>query len=59
LTVSSELPTGAGSSRSPAGFPTTRLRRLRRTPALRRLVAETRLTPDDLVAPLFVADGLA
>ncbi len=41
-----------------AGFPTTRLRRLRRSPALRRMVAETRLSVDDLVAPLFVADGL-
>ena len=36
-----------------------RLRRLRSTPALRRLVAETRLTPDRFVLPLFVADGLA
>ena len=35
-----------------------RPRRLRRTPALRRLVAETSLSVDDLVAPLFVADGL-
>lgn len=34
------------------------MRRLRRTPAFRRLVAETRLSVDDLVAPLFVADGL-
>ncbi len=42
-----------------AGFPTTRLRRLRGTPGLRRLVSETRLTVDDLVAPLFVADGIA
>ena len=41
-----------------SGFPTRRLRRLRRTPALRRLVAQTTLTVDDLVAPLFVADGL-
>jgi porphobilinogen synthase len=39
-------------------FPVRRLRRLRRTPALRRLVAETALAVDDLVAPLFVADGL-
>lgn len=39
-------------------FPQTRLRRLRRTPALRRLVAETRLGPDDLVAPLFVREGV-
>ena len=39
-------------------FPERRLRRLRRTPALRRLVAETRVTPDDLVAPLFVREGI-
>jgi len=39
-------------------FPQRRLRRLRRTPALRRLVAETRLTPDDLIAPLFVREGI-
>ena len=39
-------------------FPARRLRRLRRTPALRRLVAETRLGIDDLVAPLFVREGL-
>jgi len=42
----------------PAAFPTRRLRRLRRTPALRRLVAETRLNVDDLVAPLFVREGI-
>ena len=40
-----------------ADFPARRLRRLRRTPALRRLVAETRLGADDLVAPLFVREG--
>ena len=34
------------------------MRRLRRTPALRRLVAETRLSVDDLVAPLFVREGV-
>ena len=34
------------------------MRRLRRTPALRRLVAETRLGIDDLVAPLFVREGI-
>ncbi|MDQ3304621.1 MAG: porphobilinogen synthase [Actinomycetota bacterium] len=39
-------------------FPARRLRRLRRTPALRRLVAETQLSVDDLVAPLFVAEGI-
>ena len=40
------------------GYPVRRLRRLRRTPALRRLVAEARLGPDDLVAPLFVREGI-
>ena len=35
-------------------FPATRLRRLRRTGALRSLVRETRLDLDDLVYPLFV-----
>src|SRR5579864_4509261 len=39
-------------------FPARRMRRLRRTPALRRLVAETRLGVDDLVAPLFVREGI-
>ena len=39
-------------------FPERRLRRLRRTPALRRMVAETRLSVDDLVAPLFVREGV-
>src|SRR5438067_7374610 len=34
------------------------MRRLRRTPALRRLVAETRLGGDDLIAPLFVREGI-
>jgi porphobilinogen synthase len=38
--------------------PTRRPRRLRRTAALRRLVAETRLSVDDLVAPLFVREGI-
>jgi porphobilinogen synthase len=39
-------------------FPQRRLRRLRRTPALRRLVAETHLSVDDLIAPLFVREGI-
>jgi porphobilinogen synthase len=34
-----------------------RPRRLRRTPAIRALVRETRLTPDNLVLPLFVCPG--
>jgi porphobilinogen synthase len=39
-------------------FPRTRLRRLRRTGALRELVRETTLAPSDLVLPLFVEEGL-
>jgi porphobilinogen synthase len=39
-------------------FPTDRPRRLRRTPALRRLVRETRLRPDDLIHPAFVNEAL-
>ena len=35
------------------------MRRLRRTPALRRLVAEARVTVDDLVAPLFVREDIS
>lgn len=38
-------------------FPTTRPRRLRNSAAARRLVRETRLSPDDLVWPLFVRSG--
>jgi porphobilinogen synthase len=38
-------------------FPRTRLRRNRRTPWSRRLVAEHRLAVDDLIWPLFVVDG--
>ena len=41
-----------------APFPTARPRRLRRTPALRDLVRETTLVPSQLVAPLFVKEGL-
>jgi len=39
--------------------PVERPRRLRRTPALRRLVARTRLDPADLVLPVFVKEGLS
>src|SRR3984893_765658 len=38
-------------------FPATRLRRLRRTGALRSMVRETRLTPENFVYPLFVCPG--
>ncbi len=40
-------------------FPVFRPRRLRRSPALREFVRETTLTPGDLVAPLFVKEGIA
>ncbi|WP_433370989.1 porphobilinogen synthase [Actinoplanes sp. CA-142083] len=39
-------------------FPDVRPRRLRRTPALRRLVEETRVAPSELVLPLFLKEGL-
>ncbi|HEX4982624.1 MAG TPA: hypothetical protein VFV63_13040, partial [Ilumatobacteraceae bacterium] len=42
----------------PADFPTSRPRRLRRSPALRELVAESRVAVSDLVAPLFVREGI-
>jgi porphobilinogen synthase len=40
------------------GFPATRMRRLRSNRLLRDLVAETALTPADLIAPLFVREGI-
>jgi porphobilinogen synthase len=42
-----------------AGFPVVRPRRLRRTPALRDLVAEIEVGVSDLVAPLFVREGIS
>ncbi|MBO0912248.1 MAG: porphobilinogen synthase [Acidobacteria bacterium] len=39
------------------GFPVTRLRRLRRTGAMRSLIRETRLSPENFVYPLFVCPG--
>ncbi|HWE15930.1 MAG TPA: porphobilinogen synthase [Hyphomicrobiaceae bacterium] len=49
-TPSSQQP-GAGS------FPAVRMRRNRRTPWSRRLVAENALTPADLIWPIFVVEG--
>ena len=40
------------------GFPVERPRRLRVSPPMRRLVAETRLHPGDLVLPLFYREGM-
>ncbi len=39
------------------GFPTNRMRRNRREESIRRLVAENRLSVDDLIWPLFIVDG--
>ena len=39
-------------------FPNVRLRRLRTTTAVRELLQETRLSPKDLIAPIFVQEGL-
>lgn len=39
-------------------FPEHRPRRLRRTPAIRRLARETHLVPSQLVLPLFVREGI-
>jgi len=40
------------------GYPEIRPRRLRVSPAMRRLVSETRLSPAELVVPMFVKEGL-
>jgi porphobilinogen synthase len=40
------------------GFPKVRLRRLRRTTAIRDLLQETRLSVKDLVCPIFVQEGI-
>lgn len=40
-----------------AFFPRTRMRRNRRTPWVRALVAENRLTASDLIWPIFIVDG--
>ena len=39
------------------GFPTTRLRRLRRTSALREMFRETTLSVSDFIYPLFIVEG--
>jgi porphobilinogen synthase len=40
-------------------FPGARPRRLRTTPAMRRLVAETRLSPAELILPMFLREGIS
>lgn len=38
-------------------FPVTRLRRLRQSPAIRSLLTETRVLPENLIAPIFLVPG--
>jgi porphobilinogen synthase len=42
---------------TPGSFPTVRLRRVRATAAMRRMLSETDLRPEHLIAPIFVTDG--
>ena len=42
-----------------AEFPAARPRRLRRTAALRRLVAQTSVQPSDLLLPMFIKEGIS
>jgi len=56
MTLDLEAPSSATPTFASASL-SVRLRRLRRTPALRALVRETRLHPSMLVAPLFVQPG--
>ena len=48
----------AQSLESAGGFPARRMRRLRRTETLRRMVRETSLAPADFIYPLFVAETM-
>ncbi|MEO8945385.1 MAG: porphobilinogen synthase [Gemmatimonadaceae bacterium] len=41
----------------PTGFPDIRLRRVRSSDAMRRMIRETSLGPEHLIAPIFVTDG--
>lgn len=43
---------------SDSSFPKTRLRRLRKNKKIRELLQEVRLSTSDLVAPVFVQEGL-
>ncbi|GAA2416776.1 porphobilinogen synthase [Streptomyces glaucosporus] len=49
---------GGAPSGGRGGFPAVRPRRLRTTPAMRRMVAEHRLHPAELILPAFVREGI-
>ena len=51
-------PTPQPDKNFPLTVPVRRPRRLRTTPAMRGMVAETRLDPRDFILPMFVADGI-
>ena len=57
MTIDLEAPPSSAQTASALSLP-VRPRRLRRTPALRALVRETRLHPSMLIAPLFVQPGV-
>jgi porphobilinogen synthase len=57
--MGTRAPTMPGMTRSGPDFPVQRPRRLRSTAAIRELVAETNLAVTDLIAPLFVREGIA
>jgi porphobilinogen synthase len=57
LAPEDQAPASAAPGAAVPAPPTARGRRLRRTPALRALVRETRLDPAMLIAPLFVRSG--
>jgi porphobilinogen synthase len=53
-----QVPGEDGNGNGGAGiFPTVRMRRNRRNDAVRRLVAENKLSADDLIWPIFIVDG--
>ena len=45
--------------KSSPGFPKVRLRRLRKNPAIRQLLQETRISVKDLIYPVFVKEGIS
>ncbi|MBF6591062.1 MAG: hypothetical protein IVW57_11130, partial [Ktedonobacterales bacterium] len=51
-----EAPAPFSVAAMPGGFPARRLRRLRRTEGLRRMVRETALDPADFIYPLFISE---
>ncbi|WP_079132407.1 porphobilinogen synthase [Streptomyces nanshensis] len=57
MSAAAGLPGGTGGVAG--GFPAVRPRRLRTTPAMRRMVAEHRLHPAELILPVFVRDGIS